>query len=63
MTNQNIYVTGMGECWHADYLCPHQRTQLVFYTRRPCPVCVQRYGRTDNGPPEGHVDDFRDIDG
>ena len=47
ITNQNIYVTGMGECWHADYLCAR----------------VQRYGRTDNGPPEGHADDFRDIDG
>lgn len=60
---KNIIVTGMGEVWHAGYLCARQRTQLVVYTRRPRRVCVQQNGRNDNGPPEGHTDDFPDIDG
>ena len=62
MTAQDIYVTGMGDCWHADYLCARQRAQLVVYTRRPCRVCVRRYGNPANAPPAGQ-DDYRDIDG
>ena len=64
MTTQNIYVTGMGDCWHADYLCARRRTQNVVYTRRPCRICVQRYGEPGNGPQDaGYEDDFRNIDG
>ncbi len=62
MTAQDIYGTGIGDCWRADYLCARQRTQLVFYTRRPCRVCVRRYGNPANARPAGQ-DDYRDIDG
>ena len=62
MTQQTIYITRNGECWHADYTCATRRTLNQVYGRRPCQACSRHIAKPGNHPPEDVEVDYGDVD-
>ena len=62
MTQQNIYITRNGECWHADYSCATRRTLNQVYGHRPCQACSRHIAKPGNHPIEAESISFGDVD-
>ena len=62
MTQQNIYITRNGECWHADYACAERRTLNQAFGRRPCQACSHRLAYPGNRPANEETVSFGDVD-
>ena len=62
MTQQNIYITRNGDCWHADHACAARRTLNQIYGRRPCQACSRHIAKPGNHPGDEDSIDFGDLD-
>ena len=62
MTQQNIYITRNGDCWHADHACAARRTLNQVYGRRPCQACSRHIAKPGNHPGDESSIDFGDLD-
>lgn len=62
MTQQNVYITRNGDCWHADHACAARRTFNPIYGRRPCQACSHRIAIPGNHPADEDAISFGDVD-